>query len=66
AFIIAAPISWYLLSEYFLSNFAYATNVSMLSVVLAGVIALVIAWFTVAFNSYKAATTNPVKAIRQE
>ena len=49
-----------------LSSFAYRTTLDWWIFVLAGFIALVIAVFTVSWQSWRAATGNPVEALRYE
>jgi putative ABC transport system permease protein len=65
AFIIAVPVSWYVMNLW-LKNFAYRTNLSWWIFGLAGLIALGIALFTVSWQSLRAATRNPVEALRYE
>lgn len=54
------------ISVFWLDNFAYQGDIRWVSFVLAGMVALFIAWGTVAWQSYQAATANPVDAIRQD
>ncbi len=49
-----------------LQDFAYRTPLHPLIFVLAGMLALVIAWLTVSYQAIKAALTNPVEALRYE
>ena len=65
AFVIATPIAWYAMNKW-LENFAYKTELSWWIFALAGVLALGIALLTVSFQSWKAATRNPVEALRYE
>lgn len=65
AFIIATPIAWYAMSKW-LENFAYKTSLSWWIFALAGVLALGIALLTVSWQSWRAATRNPVEALRYE
>lgn len=65
AFVIATPIAWYAMSKW-LENFAYKTELSWWIFALAGLLALGIALLTVSFQSWKAATRNPVEALRYE
>ncbi len=65
AFIIATPIAWYAMHKW-LENFAYRTTLSWWIFALAGVLALGIALLTVSWQSWKAATRNPVEALRYE
>jgi len=65
ACIISAPVSWYAMNRW-LQNFAYKTEFSGWIFVLAGVITFVIALLTVSWQSWRAATRNPVEALRYE
>jgi hypothetical protein len=65
SFLIASPIAWYAMSNWLLS-FTYRTSLSWWVFVLAGVFALAIALITVSWQSWKAATRNPVEALRNE
>ena len=65
AFIIATPIAYYAMNRW-LENFAYKTNLSWWIFVLAGLLALGIALLTVSWQSWRAATRNPVEALRYE
>lgn len=65
AFLIAAPVGWYVMHSW-LKNFAYKTELSFWIFALAGIIALVIAFLTVSLQSWRAATRNPVEALRYE
>lgn len=65
AFIIATPIAYYAMSKW-LENFAYKTALSWWIFALAGLSALVIALLTVSWQSYRAASRNPVEALRYE
>jgi putative ABC transport system permease protein len=63
--IIACPIALYVMNKW-LQNFAYRINISLGIFALAGVIALLIALLTVSWQSYRAASKNPVEALRYE
>ncbi|MDX9883324.1 MAG: ABC transporter permease [Prolixibacteraceae bacterium] len=65
AFIIALPVAHSLLNRW-LENFAYKTALSWWIFALAGLLALGIALLTVSWQSWKAATRNPVEALRYE
>ena len=65
AFVIATPVAYYAMTKW-LENFAYKTELSWWIFALAGVVALGIALLTVSFQSWKAATRNPVEALRYE
>jgi putative ABC transport system permease protein len=65
AFVIATPIAYYAMHKW-LENFAYKTDLSWWIFALAGLLALGIALLTVSWQSWKAATRNPVEALRYE
>jgi putative ABC transport system permease protein len=65
AFVIATPIAWYAM-HLWLENFAYKTELSWWIFALSGLLALGIALLTVSWQSWKAATKNPVEALRYE
>ncbi len=65
AIFIALPIS-YLITNKWLESFAYKTELSWWVFALAGLLALGIALLTVSWQSWRAATRNPVEALRYE
>jgi putative ABC transport system permease protein len=65
AFAVACPIAYYAMNKW-LENFAYKTNLSWWIFALAGVLALGVALLTVSWQSWRAATRNPVEALRYE
>ncbi|HZL11649.1 MAG TPA: ABC transporter permease [Prolixibacteraceae bacterium] len=65
AFVIATPIAYFSMQKW-LENFAYKTVLSWWIFALAGLLALGIALLTVSWQSWKAATRNPVEALRYE
>jgi putative ABC transport system permease protein len=65
AFVVACPIAYYAMNLW-LENFAYKTNLSWWIFALAGLLALGIALLTVSWQSWRAATRNPVDALRYE
>jgi putative ABC transport system permease protein len=65
AFVIACPIAFYAMHKW-LQNFAYKTELSWWIFVVSGIIAFGIALLTVSLQSWRAATRNPVKALRYE
>jgi ABC-type antimicrobial peptide transport system permease subunit len=62
---LAWPVSYYFMSKW-LKNFAYRTSMGLWIFVLSALAALVIALFTVSYQSIKAATANPVDSLRYE
>lgn len=65
AFALSVPLGIYIMTQW-LEGFEYKTNLDPLIFVYAGLGALFIALVTVSFESFKAASTNPVKALRTE
>ena len=65
AFVLAVPISWWMMNNW-LQAFAYRISLGATAFILAGLISLSIAWFTVCYQSIKAALVNPVKSLRSE
>jgi putative ABC transport system permease protein len=65
AIILSMPLGIYLMTKW-LENFAYKTNLSWWIFALSGLLALGIALLTVSWQSWKAATRNPVEALRYE
>ncbi|MCB0493038.1 MAG: FtsX-like permease family protein, partial [Cyclobacteriaceae bacterium] len=63
AFFIGIPLGYYLISNW-MDGFAYKTNLDVAVFVVSGTLALIIAWITVSFESYKAARRNPVESLR--
>lgn len=65
AFIIACPVAYYAMHGW-LENFAYRTALSWWVFALAGLFTLIIALVTVSWQTYRAATQNPVESLRDE
>ena len=63
--IIAFPVAWYFMNKW-LQDFAYRINMPWWIFIAAGIIATVIALFTISFQAIKAAIANPVKSLRTE
>jgi putative ABC transport system permease protein len=64
-FLIAVPISWYGMSQW-LEDFAFRIGISWQIFLIAGLVAGLIAAFTVSGQAVKAALANPVKSIKNE
>ncbi|NUO02558.1 MAG: ABC transporter permease [Saprospiraceae bacterium] len=65
AIVIASPVAYWVMGKW-LADFAYRINISWWMFVLAGILALAIAFLTVSFQSVKAALMNPVRSLRSE
>ena len=65
AVIIAMPVGWYA-TKIGLMNFAYRINHTYDVFVLALVIALLVAFLTVSFHTFKVAMMNPAETLKAE
>ena len=63
--IIAWPLAWFAMNKW-LQNFVYRVSMSWWLFVIAGATALVIALLTISWQAIRAATANPVEALRYE
>ncbi|WP_075590471.1 ABC transporter permease [Labilibacter marinus] len=65
AFIIACPLAYYAMNLW-LENFAYKAQLDLCIFAISGLIAVGITLITVSWQSWKAATRNPVESLRYE
>jgi putative ABC transport system permease protein len=65
ATLVAWPLAYFAMSRW-LQDFAYRIDLSVWIFLLAGAIALLIAWLTVSWQAIKAALANPVNVLRYE
>ena len=65
AFVPAAVAAWFVVDSW-LDGFAYRVDISPWIFIGSGAVATGIAWFTVSFQSIKAAASNPVTSLRYE
>jgi putative ABC transport system permease protein len=65
AIVLSVPISWYIMNQW-LSGFAYRIQLGIGVFLFAGIVALLISWITVSYQSIKAAIVNPIKSLRSE
>lgn len=65
AFVIAVPLSWLFLNRW-LEHFAYHIDMSVFHFLLGGIIVLLVTLLTVSWHTYKAASGNPVKSLKNE
>ncbi|HTF17481.1 MAG TPA: ABC transporter permease [Chryseolinea sp.] len=65
AVFLSIPVAWYAMNKW-LTGFAYHISVDVFVFVYAAAGALAIALLTVSFESIRAASTNPVKALKNE
>lgn len=64
-FIIASPIAYWVVDRW-LSNYAYRMDIQWWVFLLSGALVLFIALIAVSWQSYNAATTNPVNSLKSE
>lgn len=65
AFVIAVPLSWYAMNRW-LESFAYQTSMDWWIFLFAGMLTLFVALLTVSWQSWRAASANPVESLRSE
>ena len=63
AWVVGVPLIYYM-ADVWLRDFAYRIEPNPLTFVFAGVVVMLITWFTVGFQTVKAAETNPVEVLR--
>lgn len=63
--VIATPLSWLVMDKW-LQDFAYRINIDWWVFVVAGLIALLIAFLTVSYQAIKAALANPARNLRSD
>lgn len=65
AYLVAVPVAWWLISRW-MESFYYRADFSVWMFILPLLMVLAVTLLTVSWHSYKAATVNPVKALRDE
>ncbi|MCF8243883.1 MAG: ABC transporter permease [Saprospiraceae bacterium] len=65
ALVIAAPLAYFFMDKW-LQDFAYRIDIQWWVFLLAGFVAVLVAFLTVSYQSVKAALANPVKSLRSE
>jgi putative ABC transport system permease protein len=65
SFVIAVPVSWYLMNNW-LQGFAYRITVKPLIFIMAAVVVFLITLLTVGYHSFRAAFRNPALSLRYE
>lgn len=66
AFVIAGPLAYYVMDQYWLQNFAFRTSIGWVLIFGAGMLSILIAWLTVSYQSFKTAASNPVDYLKSE
>jgi putative ABC transport system permease protein len=65
AFIAAVPVSNTIMNKW-LENFTYKTSQSIWIYIISGILIITVVLVTVSFQSWRAASRNPVEALRYE
>ncbi len=65
AFLIVIPAAWYSI-DWWLNSYTYKTEIGPGVYLLSGILAALVAWITMGYQSIKAASSNPVDALRSE
>ncbi len=65
AFIISSPVAYYFMNIW-LQSFEYHIDMKISTFVISLLFALVVSWITVSYQSFKAATNNPINSLRSE
>ncbi len=65
SFVLASGIAYFAMSQW-LSDFQYSIKIGAGIFIAAGVASLLIAWFTVSYQAFKSAVSNPVDSLRSE
>lgn len=64
--IVPALVGGWFVSQWWLTDFTYRTELNIWLFIGCGITAIVIAWLTVAYQSIRAARSNPVNSLRYE
>lgn len=64
-FVLSCPLAYLIINKW-LENFAYKVSIQWWVYPVSGLLAIMIAWFAISFQAYKAAFRNPVDALRNE
>ncbi len=66
AFILGSLMAWFFMKEFWLKSFIAQAPISVSIFVGVGLVACLVALLTVSWQTWSAATTNPVKVINKE
>jgi putative ABC transport system permease protein len=66
SFLLAAPISWYVMETWWLQGFAFRIQISIWTVLSVGFASLIVVLVTVGYQSAKASIVNPTRSLRNE
>ncbi len=65
ALVVATPLTWYLIMQWE-QNFTLQAAINPVRFLMAGLAVFLVAWISISFLSFRAATSNPTKALRIE
>ena len=65
SFVLACPVAWFFMDKW-LADFAYRIDLQWWMFLVAGAVAVAVAFLTVSFQSVRAALADPVKSLRSE
>lgn len=65
AFVLSVPIAWFAMNKW-LQQFSYRVEIKWWIFIVAGILSILIALFTISYQFIKAAMANPVKCLRTE
>ena len=65
ALIIAAPLAWYFMNKW-LQDFAYRISIGWWVFIVAGALAIIVAFVPIGLQAVRAGVANPVKSLRTE
>jgi putative ABC transport system permease protein len=63
--LVATPVAWMVMNKW-LEGFAYRIHIAWWMFVVAGILAIGIAFLTIGFQAVRAAIANPVKSLRMD
>lgn len=63
--VVSIPVSWYLMDNW-LQNFVFRVDVNPLIFAFSGIVAIVLAWLALGFQTIKAASQNPIKSLKSD
>jgi putative ABC transport system permease protein len=63
SFAISVPLGYYAMDKW-LEGFAYRIEPGVMVFIISGAMSFLIAWFTISFESFRAARKNPVDTFR--
>ncbi len=66
SFLLAIPISWYIMETWWLRSFAFRIQISTWTILGVGFASFAVVFITVCYQSVKASVTNPMYSLRNE